>query len=98
MLFRSGKNWGFDFFLRHGWLVKRRPVRRRGPTWGRPSIVAAECQRLEERILPLFQTLTFRRDDRRATPSRPAPANRPPFDQPAVSQEEIKAPILAGSE
>src|SRR5437016_5177157 len=58
MLFRSGKNWAFDLFVRRGWLVKRRRLRRREANWNRPAIVAAECQRLEERILLSTITVT----------------------------------------
>jgi CSLREA domain-containing protein len=58
MLFRSGKNWIFDLFLRRGWLVKRRRFRRRQETGSRPSIVAAECQCLENRTLLSTITVT----------------------------------------
>ncbi len=58
MLFRSGKNWILDLFLRRGWLVRRRPVRRRVTSWGRPSNAAAECQILEERVLLSTITVT----------------------------------------
>src|SRR5690242_1078413 len=58
MLFRSGRHWMIDLFTRCGWLVKRRPARRRGGAWGRTSIVAAECQILEEPVLLSTITVT----------------------------------------
>ncbi|HEY2253057.1 MAG TPA: CSLREA domain-containing protein, partial [Planctomycetaceae bacterium] len=58
MLLRSGKHWALDLFKRCGWLVKRRAVRRRAGAWRRSSIVAADCQILEQRVLLSTITVT----------------------------------------
>jgi CSLREA domain-containing protein len=58
MLFRFGRHWAIDLFKRCGWIVKGRPARRRGGAWGRSSIVAAECQILEERVVLSTITVT----------------------------------------
>lgn len=58
MLFRSGKNWIFDLFKRRGWLVRRHPIRRRSGAWNHSSVVAAECQIMEQRTLLSTITVT----------------------------------------
>ena len=56
MLFRTGQNWVLDFFVSHGWLVKRRRLRRRKSNWNLPSSIPAEC--LEDRTLLSTITVT----------------------------------------
>jgi CSLREA domain-containing protein len=61
MLYRNGKSWVVDLFLRRGWLVKRRKLRRRPSNWQPLSTISAEC--LEERILLSTITVTTLADN-----------------------------------
>jgi len=61
MLFRSGRNWALDFFVHHGWLTRRRPLRRRKSAWHIPTLVPAEC--LEDRTLLSTITVTTLADN-----------------------------------
>ncbi len=61
MLLRSGRSWAVDLFLRRGWLVKRRKVRRRPSSWQPLSTIPAEC--LEQRILLSTITVTTLADN-----------------------------------
>jgi hypothetical protein len=63
MLLRSRKTWCLDFFLRRGWLVERRRFGRRDRAGRQRSVVAAECQRLEERVLLSTITVNSLNDD-----------------------------------
>src|SRR5689334_1283501 len=60
MLFRDGKSWIVDLFVRQGWLVRRRSLRRRSRAWQPLANVPAEC--LEERILLSTITVTSAAD------------------------------------
>ncbi len=61
MLYRNGKSWVVDLFLRRGWLVKRRKLRRRPSNWQPLSTISAEC--LEERTLLSTITVTTLADN-----------------------------------
>src|SRR5205807_5141450 len=61
MLFRSGRNWVLGFFVHHGWLTRRRPLRRRKSGWHIPTSVPAEC--LEDRTLLSTITVTSLADN-----------------------------------
>ena len=58
MLFRTGKNWVSELFLRRGWLVKGRRSRRRNGMGSRPAVIASEIQCLEDRTLLSTITVT----------------------------------------
>src|SRR6516165_993158 len=56
MLFKAGRNWAVEFFVRRGWLTRRRKLLRRSlqPGWLAPR--AAEC--FEARVLLSTITVT----------------------------------------
>jgi hypothetical protein len=49
MLFRTGRNWVNDLFVKRGWLVRRRSLRRQRNAWRLPAAAAVES--LEQRVL-----------------------------------------------